>query len=269
MKAIINGIVINYDVSGPETTPAVVLHHPLATSLGTWDALTATLNKTYRVIRFDARGHGSSAAPPGPYSFETLSADVIAVMDHVGVKKAHFLGLSMGGMIGQYLGLLHPARFHSLTLVSTSSATPAAGQALWDERIKNSIELGMASVVDGAMARWVAPSVLSGNPALVQRLKTMITDTPAPGYAGWCGAIRHLNVTASDQAADAGCGRGARSGHPARRRGGDPRPDRRVETGDHAGRLAHAAGRRTRRLRRHRRAVPGQREGVIWGCLYQ
>jgi 3-oxoadipate enol-lactonase len=196
MKAIINGIVINYDVSGLETAPAVVLHHPLATSLGTWDALTATLNKTYRVIRFDARGHGASAAPPGPYSFETLSADVIAVMDHVGAKKAHFLGLSMGGMIGQYLGLLHPARFHSLTLVSTSSATPAAGQALWDERIKNSIELGMGSVVDGAMQRWVAPSVLAGKPALVQRLKTMITDTPAPGYAGWCGAIRHLNVTA-------------------------------------------------------------------------
>ena len=195
MKAIINGIVINVDVSGPETAPAVVLHHPLATHLGTWDALTATLNKTYRVIRFDARGHGASAAPPGPYSFETLTADVVAVMDHVGVKKAHFLGLSMGGMIGQYLGLLHPARFHSLTLVSTASATPAAGQALWDERIKNSIEHGMTSVVDGAMQRWVAPSVISGKPGLVQRLKTMITDTPAPGYAGWCGAIRHLNVT--------------------------------------------------------------------------
>jgi 3-oxoadipate enol-lactonase len=195
MKAIINGIVINYDVSGPDNAPAVVLHHPLATHLGTWDALTATLNKTYRVIRFDARGHGASAAPPGPYNFETLAADVIAVMDHVGVKKAHFLGLSMGGMIGQYLGILHPARFNSLTLVSTSSATPAAGQALWDERIKNSMALGMASVVDGAMQRWVAPAVIGGKPGLVQRLKTMITDTPAPGYAGWCGAIRHLNVT--------------------------------------------------------------------------
>jgi 3-oxoadipate enol-lactonase len=195
MKAIINGIVINVDVSGPETAPTVVLHHPLATHLGTWDALTATLNPTYRVIRFDARGHGASAAPPGPYDFETLTADVIAAMDYVGVKKAHFLGLSMGGMIGQYLGFLHPERFHSLTLVSTSSATPAAGQALWDERIKNSMELGMASVVDGAMQRWVAPSVLSGKPGLVQRLKTMIVDTPAPGYAGWCGAIRHLNVT--------------------------------------------------------------------------
>ena len=196
MKAIINGIVLNYDVSGPETAPAVVLHHPLATHLGTWDALTATLNKTYRVIRFDARGLGASAAPPGAYNFETLSADVIALLDYVGAKKAHFLGLSMGGMVGQYLGLLHPARFHSLTLVSTTSATPAVGQALWDERIKNSIDLGMASVVDGAMQRWVAPTVISGNPGLVQRLKTMITDTPAPGYAGWCGAIRHLNVTA-------------------------------------------------------------------------
>jgi 3-oxoadipate enol-lactonase len=195
MKAIINGIVINYDVSGPDAAPAVVLHHPLATHLGTWDALTASLNKTYRVIRFDARGHGASAAPAGPYTFETLSTDVIALMDFVGVKKAHFLGLSMGGMIGQYLGLLHPDRFHSLTLVSTSSATPPGGEALWEERIKNSLSLGMTSVVDGAMVRWVAPSVLSGKPGLVQRLKGMITDTPAPGYAGWCGAIRALNVT--------------------------------------------------------------------------
>jgi 3-oxoadipate enol-lactonase len=195
MKAIINNIVINYEVSGPETGTPVVLHHPLATHLGTWDALTASLNKTYRVIRFDARGHGASAAPPGPYTFETLAADVIAVMDHVGAKKAHYLGLSMGGFVGQYLGLLHPERLHSLSLVSTSSATPAAGQALWDERIKNSLELGMGSVVDGAMQRWVAPSVIAGKPGLVQRLKTMITETPAPGYAGWCGAIRHLNIT--------------------------------------------------------------------------
>jgi 3-oxoadipate enol-lactonase len=195
MKAIINNIVINYDVSGPETGTPVVLHHPLATHLGTWDALTASLNKTYRVIRFDARGHGASAAPPGPYNFETLSADVIALMDHLGVKKAHYLGLSMGGFVGQYLGLLHPDRLHSLSLVSTSSATPAAGQALWDERITNSLTLGMGSVVDGAMQRWVAPSVIAGKPGLVQRLKTMITETPAPGYAGWCGAIRHLNIT--------------------------------------------------------------------------
>jgi 3-oxoadipate enol-lactonase len=195
MKAIINNIVINYEVAGPEAGTPVVLHHPLATHLGTWDALTASLSKTYRVIRFDARGHGASAAPPGPYNFDTLSADVIALMDHLGAKKAHYLGLSMGGFVGQHLGLLHPERFHSLSLVSTSSATPAAGQALWDERIKNSLELGMGSVVDGAMQRWVAPSVIAGKPGLVQRLKTMITETPAPGYAGWCGAIRHLNIT--------------------------------------------------------------------------
>jgi 3-oxoadipate enol-lactonase len=195
MKTIINGIVMNFDVSGPETAPAVVLHHPLATNLGTWDDLTARLNKTYRVIGMDARGHGISAAPQGAYTFETLSADVVALMDHLAVKKAHFLGLSMGGMVGQYLGLLHPDRFHSLTLVSTSSATPSAGQALWDQRINDAGTLGMGSVVDGAMARWVAPAVLTGNPALVDRLKHMIVETPVAGYVGWCQAIRHLNVT--------------------------------------------------------------------------
>ena len=196
MKVSANGISFNVDVSGPEAGTPVILHHPLATNLTCWDELTAALNPRYRVIRFDARGHGKTDAPKGPYRFETLADDVVQLMDKLGVTKAHFLGLSMGGMIGQYLGLLHASRFHSLCLVSTSSHTPPAGKALWDERIKNSSTLGMDSVVDGAMARWVAPDALTGRPALVERLKTMIRTTPADGYVGWCEAIRHLDVTA-------------------------------------------------------------------------
>ena len=196
MKVSANGIQFNVDVSGSDTATPVVLHHPLATNLSCWDELTSVLNPKYRVIRFDARGHGHTDAPKGAYKFETLADDVVQLMDKLGVAKAHFLGLSMGGMIGQYLGLLHPSRFHTLCLVSTSSHTPAAGKALWDERITNAGTLGMDSVVDGAMARWVAPDALSGRPALVERLKSMIRTTPADGYIGWCEAIRHLDVTA-------------------------------------------------------------------------
>ncbi len=195
MKMTVNGIQLNVDVSGPEAASVVVLHHPLATNLTGWDELTAALSDRYRVVRFDARGHGLSDAPKGPYSFEQLSADVVALMDQLKISKAHFLGLSMGGMVGQYLGVLHPSRFHSLCLVSTTSATPPAAHGLWDERIRNVGTLGMASVVDGAMARWVAPDVMTENPALVQRLVGMIMSTPSDGYVGWCEAIRHLNVT--------------------------------------------------------------------------
>lgn len=196
MKVSANGIQFNVDVSGLETGTPVILHHPLATNLTCWDELTAALNDRYRVIRFDARGHGKTDAPKGPYRFEILAGDVVHMMDKLGLAKAHFLGLSMGGMIGQYLGLLHADRCHSLCLVSTSSQTPPAGKALWDERITNAGKLGMTSVVDGAMARWVAPAALTERPALVERLKTMILTTPADGYIGWCEAIRHLDVTA-------------------------------------------------------------------------
>jgi 3-oxoadipate enol-lactonase len=195
MKVTANGIQFNVRVSGADNAPAVILHHPLATNLTCWDELTARLEKSYRVISFDARGHGATEAPKGAYTFETLALDVVRLMDELGVAKAHFLGLSMGGMIGQYLGLLHASRFHTLCLVSTSSHTPPEGFALWDERIRNAGTIGMASVVDGAMARWVAPTVMTERLALVERLKTMILTTPPDGYIGWCGAIRHLAVT--------------------------------------------------------------------------
>ena len=116
MQASINGIRLNYQVDGPDQAPTVVLHHPLATNLTIWDELTAALTPRYRVVRFDARGHGESEASKAPYSFATLGADVIGLMDHLKIERAHFLGLSMGGMVGQHLGLDQPRRFQSLVL---------------------------------------------------------------------------------------------------------------------------------------------------------
>ena len=196
MKADINGITINYQVSGAQAAPPVLLHHPLATELSIWDELTAALEPGYRVIRFDARGHGASSAPAGAYDFEMLTADVIGLMDHLGIDRCRFLGLSMGGMVGQHLGVHHPERFDSLTLVSTASEMAALGAQIWEDRIRLASEQGMAAVVDGAMARWVAPAAMTGRPELVQRLRTMILNTPATGYVGWCHAIAKLNVTA-------------------------------------------------------------------------
>jgi 3-oxoadipate enol-lactonase len=195
MKATINEITVNYKVSGPASAPPVVLHHPLATNLSVWDELAAALEPQYRVIRFDARGHGQSEAPTGRYSFPMLAQDVIGLMDHLGVGQSRFVGLSMGGMVGQYLGLLHPGRFHSLCLASTTSAVPDQARQLWEERIGNAGTLGMASLVEGSLARWLAPSTLQTKPALVARLQAMIETTPPEGYIGWCQAIRDLDIT--------------------------------------------------------------------------
>lgn len=196
MRASVNGITINYELSGSPSAPPVILHHPLATTLSVWDELAAVLAPDYRVIRFDARGHGKSDAPKGAYTFETLTADVIGLMDHLGVRKAGFVGLSMGGFVGQYLGLLHPDRFHALCLVSTSSNMAALGQQIWEQRIRIVDEHGMTpEVVDGALARWLSPETLRSRPALVARFRTMIESTPPSGYVGWCHAIRTLDIT--------------------------------------------------------------------------
>src|SRR5512145_860706 len=116
MQASINGIRLNYQVDGPDQAPTVVLHHPLATDLTIWDELTAALRPRYRVVRFDARGHGASEATTAPYDFAMLRAEVTGLMDHLTIARAHYLGLSMGGMVGQHLGVEQPQRFASLIL---------------------------------------------------------------------------------------------------------------------------------------------------------
>lgn len=194
MQATINGIRMNFEVSGKDSGQPVVLHHPLAANLTFWDELTAALAPRYRVVRLDARGHGQSEAPDGPYTFETLTKDVVALLDHLKIDRAHYLGLSMGGMVGQYLGLMYPDRFRDLILVSTSSRVPPEGRALWDERIRMSREKGMASQPEAAMQRWLSKAGRE-NPKLVERMTKMIVATPVNGYAGWGAAIRDLNVT--------------------------------------------------------------------------
>lgn len=195
MKAQINGISLAYDVTGPDNGPPVVLHHPLATDRTTWDPLTAVLKDKYRVIRLDARGHGESEAPAGAYDFEMLSADVIGLMDHLGVDKAHLIGLSMGGMVGQWIGVHHPDRFKSLCLFSTASAPAAAGKQAWMDRIATAEQGGMAATVDGALGRWLTEENRANRPDLVALLTRLITATPVAGFAGWCHAISSLNIT--------------------------------------------------------------------------
>ena len=195
MRAKINGIEMAYELSGPDAAPVVVLHHPLATDMTFWDEATAALKAKYRVLRFDARGHGKTEAPKAPYEFKTLAQDVVALMDHVGVKRAQFVGLSMGGMIAQFLGLDHASRFSSITIVASSSRVAEEMRHLWKDRVVNAREKGMASQVEPALQRWLAAAARAHKPALIARCRQMIEATPVEGYAGWCGAIETLDVT--------------------------------------------------------------------------
>jgi 3-oxoadipate enol-lactonase len=195
MQARLNGATLDFADEGPRDRPAVLLHHSLAGTLALFDELAARLAGRYRVVRFDARGHGASETTPAPYDFETLTADVVALLDHLGIGRAHFLGLSMGGMIGQYMGLLHPDRVASLMLVSTTSRIPPEAHAIWDERIAAVTAAGMAGQVAGSITRWLSPTARTERPDLVHRLATSIEATPLEGFVGWARAIRELDVT--------------------------------------------------------------------------
>ena len=195
MRAQINGIDMAYEVSGPEDAPAILLHHTLATRCAMWGETAAQLANSYRVIAIDARGHGTSETPPPPYDFETLASDVTGLLDHLGIAQAHFMGSSMGGIVGQYLGILAPDRLRSLILVSTTSATPEAGKASWDERMANVREGGMRSQVDVTMARWFTEPFLGSDHPALKATETMIAETPDVGFLGWAAALRELDIT--------------------------------------------------------------------------
>ena len=190
-----NGISINYQVDGPEGAPVVTMSHSLATTLSMWDPQMAPLTEKYRVIRYETRGHGDTDAPDGPYSLEMLATDVRRMLAELGVERTHWVGLSMGGMIGQTLALTHPELFLSLSLCDTSSRIPAEAASAWDERIGVAGSDGMGALVDGTIDRWFTPPFRAARPDVVDPVRDMIRNTPSAGYIGCCHAIRDLDLT--------------------------------------------------------------------------
>lgn len=194
MKARVNGIDIDYEIAG--AGPWVTLSHSLACDRRMWRGQIAVLAERYRVLAFDTRGHGASSAPPGPYDFGQLCADVIGLLDHLAIARSHFVGLSMGGMIGQHLALAAPERLASLVLADTSSRYPAEVLPVWQERIRLVAEKGMEAVVEATLARWFTAPFRAARAEVVDQVEAMIRATPVAGYLGCCHAIPRIDVTA-------------------------------------------------------------------------
>lgn len=193
MKVRANGIDLHYKVEGQG--PWIVMSHALACDHRMWDAQAARLAQRYTVLRYDTRGHGASDAPPGPYSFDMLAADAAALFDALGIERAHWLGLSMGGMIGQAFALAYPQRIDSLVLADTSSRYPADVETVWAERIRTVRDQGMEAVVAGTLERWFTKPFRDAHPEVMQRIADTIHATPVEGYAGCGQAIAKLNFT--------------------------------------------------------------------------
>src|SRR5438128_7534271 len=155
MKISANGISVNYTFDGPANAPVVTMSHSLATDLGMWDPTMPALTSRFRVLRYETRGHGQTDAPKGAYTLDQLADDALALLKSLGITRTHWVGLSMGGMIGQTLALKVPQVFASLALCDTSSRIPAEAKPLWADRIKTAEAQGMEPLVEPTLARWL------------------------------------------------------------------------------------------------------------------
>jgi 3-oxoadipate enol-lactonase len=188
-----NGVSFNCRIEGPEGAPWVVLSHSLATDLTMWDELAAALAARYRVLRYDMRGHGGTQPISGDYTLAMLVGDVVGLMDALKIDRAHFCGLSIGGMIGQGLALDRAQRIKSASICDAPhTATPPFSQA-WHDRIAQVRQGGIESIVESTVMRWSSAGLAERRPDIIARLKAMIRRTSADGYCGCAAAIAGLD----------------------------------------------------------------------------
>lgn len=189
-----NGIDINYVVEGEG--PWLTMSHSLACNLHMWGEEAKRLSQRYKVLRYDTRGHGASSAPAGAYTLELLADDLHGLLQALGVQSTHFVGLSMGGMIGQTFALKYPGMFKSLALCDTTSRYPAEASGAWAERIKTVESQGMEPMVAPTLERWFTVAYRKQRPEVMDKVADMIRSTPVPGFVGCCHAIPKINLTA-------------------------------------------------------------------------
>ena len=195
MKISVNDISMNYTFDGPADAPVVTMSHSLATDRGMWDPTVPALTSRFRVLRYETRGHGQTEAPRGAYTLEQLADDARALLRALGIQRTHWVGLSMGGMIGQVLALKAPDVLLSLSLCDTSSRIPADAKPQWEDRIRTAEAKGMEPLVEPTLARWFTAPFRERRKDVVDRVATMIRTTPVAGYVGCCHAISALNLT--------------------------------------------------------------------------
>jgi 3-oxoadipate enol-lactonase len=195
MKTTVNGIAVNYTLEGPANAPVVTMSHSLATDLSMWDPTVPALTGRFRVLRYETRGHGQTDAPKAAYTLDQLADDALALLKSLGIARTHWVGLSMGGMIGQTLALKAPQVFASLSLCDTSSRVPPEAKAQWADRIKTAETQGMEPLVEPTLGRWFTEPFRKSRKDVIDRVATMIRNTPPAGYAGCCAAISALDLT--------------------------------------------------------------------------
>src|SRR5579863_2010984 len=189
MKINTNGININCQIDGPEGAPWIVFSNSLATTLAMWDEQAAALKDSYRVLRYDQRGHGSTDAPAGRYAFNTLLADALGLMDALSIKKAHFAGLSMGGATALGLAERHADRFDRIIVCDSPCQSTPQSSEQWEERIAVAQKEGIEALVEPTITRWFPAETVAKNPPHLDKVRAMVRATPVNGFIGCAAAL--------------------------------------------------------------------------------
>ncbi len=192
MELSIGGETFHVLDEGGADKAVVMLSNPLGGTLRFWDPQMAALLAHFRVVRYDSRGHGASAAPEGPYTIAQLGGDALAILYALAIEKAHWLGLSMGSMTGQWL-LAHAGnRFGRAVLASTAAQIPTA--EMWNARISTVEEAGMGAIAVSAAGRWFTQGFRDTHPEKVDPIMEMVRKTPPRGYVAGCAALRDMDL---------------------------------------------------------------------------
>jgi 3-oxoadipate enol-lactonase len=187
----IRGEPFHIQIDGPDDAPVLLLSNSLGTNLSMWDPQIPEWSKSFRVVRYDSRGHGRSTAEDRPYSMALLGADALAILDHLGVERAHWCGLSKGGMVGQWLATHARKRLNRVVLANTGARM--GPPELWNGRIGAVRRDGMAGLVQPTLERWFSQDFRKRDKAMVAKVSAVLETTPPLGYANCCAAIRDMD----------------------------------------------------------------------------
>jgi 3-oxoadipate enol-lactonase len=192
-KVKVNGVDLAYHFDGPANGRVVMMSNSLMSDHTMWDITIPALTDRYRVLRYDTRGHGSSGTTPGPYSIGMLADDAVGLLDALRIQQVHFIGLSMGGMIGQQIGARYPDRVYSLSLCDTASEMPP--RSMWEERLAIARSQGIPGLLDGTIQRWFTNPFIARDPQSIDRVRRMISLTGVEGYIACASAVRDMAQT--------------------------------------------------------------------------
>ena len=182
---------MHYELEGDAESPVLVLSHALGANLSMWEPQREALSAHFRLLRYDARGHGQSSTPPGEYSIDDLGEDVLDLLDALKIKEASFCGISMGGLVGQWIGIYAPGRLHKLVLANTAAKIGTADA--WQARIAAVSESGLAPLIPGTLGRWFTAEFRASRPEAVAAIEAMLQANDAAGYTACCVVLRETD----------------------------------------------------------------------------